>query len=340
MTPAERQAMSRALELAKQGPRGINPQVGAVLLDANGTIVGEGLHHGAGTPHAEVEALKNTDAPHTAVVTLEPCNHTGRTGPCSHALLNAGVKRVVFATSDPGAESGGGAEFLRENDIDVVELEQDDEQRLEAEALIADWLVAKRLGRPHITVKWAQSLDGRAAAQDGTSQWITGPEARADVHERRSRADAIVAGTGTALADNPALTARDPQGELFNEQPRAIIIGSRELPADAHVRNHPGGFAQKSGDLHDIVHDLYEEGGQRIFVEGGPTLASAFIRESLVDELLIYVAPKLLGGDRLALGDLGITSIGEQLTLNVQELTALGNDFLIRAVPHWPAESN
>lgn len=340
MIPAERQAMSRALELAKQGPRGINPQVGAVLLDANGTIVGEGLHHGAGTPHAEVEALKNTDAPHTAVVTLEPCNHTGRTGPCSHALLDAGVKRVLFATSDPGAESGGGAEFLRENGIDVVELEQGDEQRLEAEALIADWLVAKQLGRPHITVKWAQSLDGRAAAQDGTSQWITGPEARADVHERRARADAIVAGTGTALADNPALTARDPQGELFSEQPRAIIIGSRDLPADAHVRNHPGGFAQKSGDLHDIVHDLYEEGAQRIFVEGGPTLASAFIRENLVDELLIYVAPTLLGGDRLALRDLGITSIGEQLKLNVQELTALGNDFLIRAVPHWPAESN
>lgn len=340
MIPAERQAMSRALELAKQGPRGINPQVGAVLLDANGAIVGEGLHHGAGTPHAEVEALKNTDAPHTAVVTLEPCNHTGRTGPCSHALLDAGVKRVVFATSDPGAESGGGAEFLRENGIDVVELEQGDEQRLEAEALIADWLVAKQLGRPHITVKWAQSLDGRAAAQDGTSQWITGPEARADVHERRARADAIVAGTGTALADNPALTARDPQGELFRKQPRAIIIGSRELPADAQVRNHPGGFAQVSGDLHDTVHDLYEEGAQRIFVEGGPTLASAFIRENLVDELLIYVAPTLLGGDRLALGDLGITSIGEQLKLNVQELTALGNDFLIRAVPHWPAESN
>ncbi len=336
ITPAERLAVSRALELAPRGPIGLNPQVGAVLLDANGAIVGEGWHRGAGTPHAEVVALAAASTPaHTAVVTLEPCNHTGRTGPCSHALVEAGVKRVIFATSDPGAESGGGADYLRENGVDVVALELGDEQRLDAEALIADWATAKRLGRPHITIKWAQSLDGRAAAEDGTSQWITGSEARADVHKRRAQADTIVAGTGTVLADNPALTARTPQGELYESQPRAVIIGSREIPADAAVRQHPGGFAQASGPLANIVHELYEDGAQRIFVEGGPTLASAFIRERLVDELLIYIAPTLIGGERLAIGDLGITTITEQLRLTTQEITQLGNDIFIHATPTW-----
>lgn len=341
ITPAERQAISRALELAAQGPTGINPQVGAVLLDANGAVISEGFHHGAGTPHAEVEALKNAEAPHTAVVTLEPCNHIGRTGPCSHALVEAGVQRVVFATSDPGDESGGGAEFLRAHGVDVVELEPSDAQRQQAEALIANWLVTKRLGRPHITVKWAQSIDGRAAANDGTSQWITGEKARADVHLRRAQADTIIAGTGTVLADNPALTARDPQGALYGNQPRAVIVGSREIPGDAHVRSHPGGFAQLSGDLGDVLRELSESGAQRVFVEGGPTLASAFIREGLADELLIYIAPTLIGGDRLALGDLGIATINEQLRLTVEHTAMLGTDFFVHATPNWPArESN
>ncbi|MBO0979220.1 bifunctional diaminohydroxyphosphoribosylaminopyrimidine deaminase/5-amino-6-(5-phosphoribosylamino)uracil reductase RibD, partial [Microbacterium sp. SD291] len=205
---AERRAMGRALELAALGPRGVNPQVGAIILSPAGVVLAEGWHHGAGTPHAEVDALSKL-APGeargaTAVVTLEPCNHTGRTGPCAVALIEAGVARVVYALDDPGVVSGGGADRLRGAGVSVDAGEQADA----AHALIDGWLTAKRLGRPHITVKWAQSLDGRAAASDGSSQWITGPTARADVHERRAEADAIVVGTGTVLSDDPSLTAR------------------------------------------------------------------------------------------------------------------------------------
>ena len=214
VSEAERGAMRRALDLAARGPVGVNPQVGAVLLAADGTTLAEGWHRGAGTAHAEVDALSHLPAGAargaTAVVTLEPCNHTGRTGPCAVALIEAGVARVVYALDDPVAVSHGGAETLRAAGVEV-------EAGVEADAaltLIDPWVTAARLGRPHVTVKWAQSLDGRAAADDGTSQWITGAAARADVHRRRAEADAIVVGTGTVLADDPALTARGPEGPL------------------------------------------------------------------------------------------------------------------------------
>src|SRR5690606_16165638 len=158
----------------------------------------------------------------TAVVTLEPCNHTGRTGPCALALIEAGVSRVIYSLDDPGAVSGGGADRLRAAGVDVETGEQVDR----AHELNADWLTAQRRGRPQFTVKWAQRLDGRAAAADGTSQWITGPEARADVHRRRAAADAIVVGTGTILTDDPALTARDGDA-LYDHQPIPVVIGSR-----------------------------------------------------------------------------------------------------------------
>ena len=238
VTEAESSAMTRALELARRGPRGLNPQVGAVILSPAGEVIAEGWHQGSGTAHAEVDALSKLPVGAargaTAVVTLEPCNHTGRTGPCALALIDAGVSRVVFALDDPGAASGGGAERLRSAGIEVVSGEQADA----ATAVIADWLAVQRLGRPHVTVKWAQSLDGRAAADDGTSQWITGPDARADVHRRRAAADAIVIGTGTLLADDPALTARDGDA-LFPDQPVPVVIGSRETPPDAAVHRHP-----------------------------------------------------------------------------------------------------
>lgn len=334
----ERDAMARALQLALHGPRGVNPQVGAVILSPTGEVLAEGWHRGAGTPHAEIDALTNLAASHgaeaargaTAVVTLEPCNHTGRTGPCAVALLEAGVDRVVYAVDDPGALSGGGGARLRAAGVDVEAGVLGDEGR----ALLDSWLTVQRLGRPHVTVKWAQSLDGRAAASDGTSQWITGPAARADVHVRRAAADAIVVGTGTLLADDPALTARRPDGSLYEHQPRPVVVGTRAVPQDAAVRRHPVPFVQDEGDdLADLLDRLRELGAQRVFVEGGPTLASSFVRAGLVDELLIYLAPTLLGGDRLATGDLGVPTIAAQRRLTVTDLARLGDDLLVVAAP-------
>ena len=333
VSAAERDAMRRALALAANGPRGLNPQVGAVILSPTGDVLAEGWHRGAGTAHAEVDALSAL-APGgasgaTAVVTLEPCNHTGRTGPCAQALIDAGVARVVYATGDPGDASSGGADRLRAAGVEVAAGEQADASR----TLIGDWLTVQRLGRPHVTVKWAQSLDGRAAASDGTSQWITGPDARADVHRRRAEADAIVVGTGTLLADDPALTARDGDA-LLPHQPIPVVIGSRPTPADAAVHRHPQApLFYDTRDLPAVLEDLRMRGVQRVFVEGGPTLASAFIAAGLADTVLAYIAPVLLGGDRLALTDIGVGSIGDALRLRIDEWVPLGEDLLAIARP-------
>ncbi|MEV8266754.1 bifunctional diaminohydroxyphosphoribosylaminopyrimidine deaminase/5-amino-6-(5-phosphoribosylamino)uracil reductase RibD [Microbacterium sp. NPDC076911] len=339
VTDIERGAMRHALSVAPNGPRGVNPQVGAVILSASGEILADGWHRGIGTPHAEVDALSKLtpDAARgaTAIVTLEPCNHTGRTGPCSEALIAAGIARVVYAVADPGEDSAGGAQRLRDAgiDVDARVLEEDAAQLLES------WLTVQRLGRPHVTVKWAQSLDGRAAATDGTSKWITGPAARADVHRRRAQADAIVAGTGTVLADDPALTARNESGELFPQQPLPVVIGSRAIPDAAAVRRHPRSVVQYDGGLAEALDDLARRGVQRVFVEGGPTLASAFVRDGLADEILTYVAPVLIGGDRLALGDIGVATISQARRLTVAAVHHLGDDLLVITNPTGESEN-
>lgn len=333
-TDAERAALRHAFALAQRGPRGVNPQVGAVILSPAGEVLAEGWHHGAGTPHAEIDALSKLgpDAARgaTAVVTLEPCNHTGRTGPCAVALMEAGVARVVYAVDDPGEVSSGGAVRLRDAAVEV----EGGVLRDEGEELIASWLTVQRLGRPHVTLKWAQSLDGRAAASDGTSQWITGAEARADVHRRRSLADAIVVGTGTVLADDPALTARREDGALFEDQPRPVVVGVRAVPQEARLRKHPRPFMQDEGeDLRDLLDRLRELGAQRVFIEGGPTLAASFLRQGLVDELLVYIAPTLIGGDRLAVGDIGVATISQQRRLDITGVDRLGDDILVTLTP-------
>ncbi|MFC6354739.1 bifunctional diaminohydroxyphosphoribosylaminopyrimidine deaminase/5-amino-6-(5-phosphoribosylamino)uracil reductase RibD [Luethyella okanaganae] len=335
-------AMRRAIELAANGPaRGVNPRVGCVILDAEGTVIAEGWHRGAGTAHAEVDALSRLApgraAGTTAVVTLEPCNHTGRTGPCSVALVEAGVARVVYAASDPGERSSGGAERLRSAGIAV----RDGVLATEVEELLGDWLIAARLRRPVVTVKWASSLDGRAAAADGSSRWITGPEARADVHRRRAAADAIAVGTGTVLADDPSLTARDEHGALLQEQPIPVVFGRRPIPADATIRRHPREPMFFDGaELRTALRELHGLGARSLFVEGGPTLASAFIAAGLVDELLVYLAPVLLGGPRLALTDLGIASMESALRLEIRAVERLGADLLVVATPllHPPVD--
>lgn len=328
-TQAFEAPMRRALDLAVRGPLvGGNPQVGCVLLDADGRIVAEGWHRGAGTPHAEIDALsKVTDADGlTAVVTLEPCNHTGRTGPCTEALIAAGIGKVVFAVPDPGAESAHGARRLAEAGIPVVHGVLHDE----AEALLHPWLEAMRRKRPWVVVKWASTLDGRAAAADGSSQWITGAAARQKVHEQRAQSDAILVGTGTVLADDPSLTARGDAGELMPDQPLPVVVGERAIPAGATLHTHPRGVLEtRTRDLDAVFGDLHERGIRRVYVEGGPTLASAVIAAGYADEFAIYLAPALLGGPQLAIGDLGIPSMDAIRRLHIDAVEQLGDDLYL-----------
>jgi diaminohydroxyphosphoribosylaminopyrimidine deaminase/5-amino-6-(5-phosphoribosylamino)uracil reductase len=340
---AEEQAMRHALALASHGPvTGGNPQVGCVLLDANGDRVAEGWHRGAGTAHAEVDALSKLAAAGrsdarglTAVVTLEPCSHHGRTGPCADALIEAGIARVVYAVPDPGAESGGGAKRLLEAGVEVI----GGVLSAEVEEFLRPWLTAVRLGRPHVVVKWASTLDGRAAADDGTSQWITGEAARQRVHEQRSQVDAILVGTGTVLADDPSLTARGGDyGEFLRFQPLPVVIGERPVPADAKLRSHPAGLLETgTRDLQGVLRDLYGRGIRRVLVEGGPTLASAVIAADLADELFVFLAPVLLGGRGLAVADLGVSTLADAKRLGITSVETLGADLLVVARPLRPA---
>lgn len=325
--------MRRALELAAFGPAdGVNPQVGCVILSPSGDVLAEGWHRGAGTAHAEVDALsklaEGQAAGATAIVSLEPCNHIGRTGPCSEALIAAGVARVVYAIDDPGQESHGGAVRLREAGVQVI-------AGVEADAatrLLAGWLTAARLGRPYITLKWASSLDGRIAAHDGTSRWITGTASRQHVHEQRAASDAVIVGTGTVFADDPSLTARGDAGELLHDQPVPVVFGDRVVPPDAAVWRHPHPPVFLPGhDLARALAALRERGIRTAYVEAGPELASAFVREGLVDEIHVYLAPTLLGGRHTTLGDIGVGTIADQLTLVTQRVERLGNDVLVIA---------
>lgn len=329
-------AMHRALELAALGPAGgPNPQVGCVILAPDGTVLAEGHHRGAGTSHAEVDALSKLPSGGargaTAVVTLEPCNHAGRTGPCAVALLEAGVARVVFALRDPYGPASGGAERLAAAGVEVEE----GVLAAESAALNEHWITAVSRGRPWVTAKWASSLDGRIAAADGTSRWITGPAARADVHRRRAEHGAIVVGTGTALADDPSLTARADDGTLLPAQPIPVVVGARDLPADAALAAHPRPLLHvREHDPHAVLEAIRAAGATAAFLEGGPTLVTAFLAAGLVDEVLVYLAPTLLGGPRLAIADLGVATIEGQVRLDVREVRTLGPDVLVAARPH------
>lgn len=328
-------AMRRALDLAARGPaRGVNPRVGCVILSPAGDIVAEGWHRGAGTPHAEVDALSKLHEGGargtTVVVTLEPCNHVGRTGPCSEALIAAGVARVVYGVGDPGVHSRGGATRLREGGVDVSAGVLSDD----VGAFLADWLFAAQHRRPFVTLKWASSLDGRTAAADGTSRWITGPAARAHVHEQRRANDAVLVGTGTLLADDPSLTARGPAGELLDPQPVPVVLGLTDVPADAAIWRHPHApIVLKTRRLTDALCELQQRGIRSLYVEGGPRIAGAFVTAGLVDEFAVYLAPTLIGGPHAALDDLGVGSIAEQHRLELIDVERLGDDLMITARP-------
>ena len=329
--------MRRALELARAAdvPPNPNPDVGCVLLTSEGAVVAEGFHRGAGTPHAEVAALAavppGSARGGTAVVTLEPCTGSDRAGRCAESLLEAGVARVVFGQSDPNPTVAGGAEFLRAAGIDVEGGVLADE----AQALNPFWSLAMLLGRPVVTWKLAASIDGRSAAADGTSQWITGVEARRDVHRLRAGCDAVLVGTGTALADDPHLTVRGPDDRPLpaDRQPLRVVVGRRDLPASAHLRDGEATTLQiETHDPAEALRVLHERKIRHVWLEGGPTVAGAFVGAGLVDEVIAYVAPLLLGSGASALGDAGITTLRDGLRLRLVDATPVGDDVRITLV--------
>jgi diaminohydroxyphosphoribosylaminopyrimidine deaminase/5-amino-6-(5-phosphoribosylamino)uracil reductase len=329
--------MARALALGESvlGTTSPNPPVGAVVLAADGTPVGEGATAPPGGPHAEAAALAEAGERArggTVVVTLEPCAHTGRTGPCTDALLAAGVARVVVAVPEPTALAGGGAQRLRNAGVAVeIGLER---PAAEAGAL-ASWLTAVREQRPFVVWKVAATLDGRVAAADGTSRWITGPEAREAVHRLRATCDAVVVGSGTALADDPQLTVRGPDGTPAPRQPLRVVVDRRgRLPGTARVHDDAAPtLVTAATTAGDLLAELYDRDVRRLLLEGGPTLAAAFLREGLVDEAVLHLAPALLGAGAPLVGDLGISSIVAALSFAVTDVARRGRDVEIRLRP-------
>jgi diaminohydroxyphosphoribosylaminopyrimidine deaminase / 5-amino-6-(5-phosphoribosylamino)uracil reductase len=350
-TPVEDAAMLRAIALAGRGlgTTSPNPVVGCVIIDESGATVGEGFHAYAGGPHAEVRALAQA-GPRAdggiAVVTLEPCNHTGRTGPCSLALISARIARVVMAVADPNPVAKGGAEALRYAGLNV----EMGVRAAEAHAGNVAWLTATTRAaagdaRPYVIWKFAATMDGRSAAADGTSQWITSPDARADVQSLRAGVDAIIVGVGTVLADDPHLTARVGAGALAARQPLRVVVDTLgRTPANARVRDSAartwiataadlGSGVDGHVDLRALGTGLFERGCRRVLLEGGPTLAGAYLREGLVDEVVGYVAPKLLGGGPSALIEAGIGTISDAVDLEITDVARVGPDLRITALP-------
>ncbi|MFE5715003.1 bifunctional diaminohydroxyphosphoribosylaminopyrimidine deaminase/5-amino-6-(5-phosphoribosylamino)uracil reductase RibD [Streptomyces sp. NPDC056501] len=346
-------AMRRAVELAARGlgATSPNPVVGCVITDASGHPVGEGFHQRAGGPHAEIHALREAGVlarGGTAYVTLEPCNHTGRTGPCAQALVEAGISRVVYAVGDPNPQATGGADTLRAAGVEVTGgfLEA------EAEAVNIAWLTSVRHGRPFVRWKYAATLDGRIAAADGTSRWITSAESRADVHRLRAESDAVVVGSGTARADDPHLAVRGVEGAV---QPLRVVVDTEATAVKPGARilddAAPTLIAiaeDAESDLPDVLRlpraerglsvpalldALHERGVRSVLLEGGPTLAGAFVAAGAVDQVVGYLAPVLLGAGPQALADAGISTITEALRLDVTETVRIGPDIRITATP-------
>jgi diaminohydroxyphosphoribosylaminopyrimidine deaminase/5-amino-6-(5-phosphoribosylamino)uracil reductase len=277
ISPAEQHAMRRALELASTPgvPLGPNPRVGCVLLGPDGSEIAEGYHRGAGTLHAEAAALAEAGSDArgaTAVVTLEPCHHTGRTGPCSLALIEAGVRRVVFAQPDPNVVATGGEAALREAGVQV----EFGFMEREARALNRAWTFAMEHHRPFVTWKFAAPLDGRSAAADGSSRWVTSRAARVDSHRLRARCDAMLVGTGTVEADDPELTVRDEYDEPLPHQPLRAVMGLRDLaPASRVLNDRAETVHLRTQDPHEALAELHARDRQHVFLEGGPNARPA-----------------------------------------------------------------
>ncbi|MGW0773841.1 bifunctional diaminohydroxyphosphoribosylaminopyrimidine deaminase/5-amino-6-(5-phosphoribosylamino)uracil reductase RibD [Streptomyces sp. NPDC002835] len=355
-TAADTDAMRRAITLAARGlgSTSPNPVVGCVITDASGHVVGEGFHQRAGGPHAEIHALRAAGVlarGGTAYVTLEPCNHTGRTGPCAQALTEAGIARVVYAVADPNPQATGGADTLRAAGVEV------EHGLLEAEAEAGNiaWLTSVRLGRPYVTWKYAATLDGRIAAADGTSRWISSPESRVDVHRLRAESDAVVVGSGTLRADDPQLAVRGAEGVtqplrvavdtnatavrpgariLDDAAPTLVAVADDAPPlpsaaAGATVVRLPR--AERGLSVPALLAALHERGVRSVLLEGGPTLAGSFVAAGAVDRVIGYLAPVLLGAGPAALAGGGITTITEALRLDVTGAERIGADLRVTA---------
>ena len=351
-------AMRRAVELAASalGVSNPNPAVGVVVLGPGGEVLGEGATRPAGDAHAEVVALDAAGpaaAGATLVTTLEPCRHRGRTGPCTDRIVASGVARVVYAVADPHTDAAGGGDVLRAAGVDVeggVLVE-------EAAADLEPWLVAVRRRRPHVTWKYAATLDGRTAAADGTSRWVTGPESRRDVHRLRAHADAVIVGIGTVLADDTQLTVRDwpvPRQPL-----RVVVDGKARTPLSARILDDAAPTLVAVGadadpvrikalrgtaaevvelprrdghvDLFALMAALHQRDRLRLLLEGGATLAGSFVRQRLVDRVVGYHAPALLGAGPPVLADAGVSSIGDAIRLSVRDVATVGVDVRIIA---------
>jgi diaminohydroxyphosphoribosylaminopyrimidine deaminase/5-amino-6-(5-phosphoribosylamino)uracil reductase len=356
-------AMRRALLLASRGEGCVepNPMVGAVVADTEGRLVAEGWHERFGGPHAEVVALERAGLAArggTLYVTLEPCCHHGKTPPCTEAIRSAGISRVVVAAGDPfPAVNGGGISALRAGGINV------ETGLLETEALrlTAPFRKLISTGRPWVTAKWAMSLDGRIATATGESQWISGTESRALVHGLRGRVDAIAVGIGTALADDPLLTARPagprtalrivfdsharlpPASRLANsakDTPVLVVVGPNAPPARVQILEELGcelwtdNAPQRSEDLQGLLAELGRRRLTNLLVEGGPTLLGSFFDARLVDEAWVFLAPVIIGGTAApaAVGGQGIPSLRDLHRLAIEEISQLGPDLLVRGL--------
>ncbi|WP_030674755.1 bifunctional diaminohydroxyphosphoribosylaminopyrimidine deaminase/5-amino-6-(5-phosphoribosylamino)uracil reductase RibD [Streptomyces sp. NRRL B-1347] len=352
-TQAEAAAMRHALALAVRGLgfTSPNPVVGCVVIDAAGRTVGEGYHQRAGGPHAEVHALRaagDLARGATAVVTLEPCNHTGRTGPCAQALVDAGIARVVYAVGDPNPQATGGATTLRAAGVDV----EAGLLEAEGEAANAAWLTSVRRGRPHVTWKYAATLDGRTAAADGSSRWITSAESRADVHRLRAECDAVVVGSGTQRADDPHLAVRGVEGArqplrvvvdthgtavrpgarvLDDAAPTLIAVAADAAPVPSGADTVRLPRAAGGLDIAALLAALHARGVRSVLLEGGATLAGAFVAAGAVDRVVGYLAPALLGAGPAVLSGGGITTVTEALRLDMTEAVRVGPDLRITA---------
>ena len=321
-------AMQRAIALSEKGlgKCAPNPIVGAVIIGANGKVVGEGFHDRMSSKdHAEVVAIRSAGdlaKGATMVVTLEPCNHTGSTGPCTQAIIDSGISTVVFAVKDPNAVASGGADALRAAGIKVIDGVLTDE----ASYVNRAWLTKIEKNRPYFVWKVATTLDAKIAASDGTSKWISNDVSRNDVQRLRRESDAILVGTNTVIADNPHLI---PRGEFsgYSHNPIRIIFGESDLPNDSKVFDSAAETVQvKSRDLNKLVSKLNEMDINQVFVETGSQLASPMVSAGLMDELVIYQAPALLGLGKPFFADDSVSTIENQMRLEHISTEVLAGD--------------
>jgi len=320
--------MSRAIELASKVDlsRDINPTVGAVIVDASGTVVGEGWHNGSGTDHAEVMAIAQAGTKAvgaTLYCTLEPCNAQGKTGPCAQAVIAAGITKVVIGQADPHQAMSGGIKTLQAAGIEVeVGLLQDS-----AIALNASWNFAQENNRPWVIWKTATTLDGFVAAEDGSSKWITGEPARERVQEIRASVGAILTGTGTVLADDPLLTVRALPDD---QQPLRVIVGDRELPANSQIFTGTNPAIRMPGDLSKVIAELWQEHGvHKVLVEAGSHVSQSLWSANLVDEVYWFQAPMILGSGKPAIGSFGVNTLANASRFPEYQVDRVGLDLLV-----------